>query len=293
MTQRSASRPRWRRLRENASRARRGVIVLPSAFTLGNLFFGLYAVVSAWRGSFEWAAWCIVISATLDYLDGRIARVTRTGTAFGTELDSLVDAISFGVAPALVLTALYLGDSDWGWLVGFAYVSATVVRLARYNVDQAGAAPHHFQGLPTPAAGVILTAHYPFTQTALVQELLAPLPWARIMVIVTILVALLMVSNVPYAKMPPPDLSSRRGIVRTSLLAGSVVVALSVPRYWFFPAMAGYALWGLLRFVLLGRPRARRRPGQARRQRQQGPSGHDAEEELGPTDINHWKENRS
>ena len=76
----------------------RGIIILPSAFTLGNLFFGVYAIVAATRGDFDWAGWFIVFAGLLDMLDGRVARFTRTGSAFGAELDSLVDAISFGVA---------------------------------------------------------------------------------------------------------------------------------------------------------------------------------------------------
>ena len=88
-------------------RLRRGIIILPSAFTMGNLFFGLYAVVAALRGDFAWAGWFIVYAATLDLLDGRVARFTRTGSAFGAELDSLTDVISFGVAPALIMILLY------------------------------------------------------------------------------------------------------------------------------------------------------------------------------------------
>lgn len=243
-----------RPLRRSASRGRlrRGIIILPSAFTMGNLFFGLYAIVAALRGDFVWAGWFIVFSATLDLLDGRVARFTRTGSAFGAELDSLTDAISFGVAPALIMILLYFTGSDWGWVIGFVYVTTVVVRLARFNVEQGGEARQHFHGLPTPTAGMILATHYPFSQTALVQQYLGELPWARIMVIAMVLISILMLSHVPYAKFPRIDLRSRRGVVRTTSLAALIVVLLVFPPYAFFPVLVGYTLWGLLRSVFLG-----------------------------------------
>ena len=253
-TRRERPRRRWRRRRRERPRGnlRRGVIILPSAFTLGNLFFGFYAIVAAFRGDFVWAAWCIVIAWILDYLDGRVARVTRTGSAFGAELDSLTDAISFGVAPAMILILLYFPESDWSWVIGFAYVAAAVVRLARFNIEQGGEARSHFHGLPSPAAGMILATHYPFTTTALFQEYLATLPWPQIMVITTVLVSILMVSHIPYAKLPPLDFRTSRGIVKATLLAACFGLAVTVPYYWIFPAMVGYALWGFLRSVFLG-----------------------------------------
>ena len=243
-----------RPLRRSASRGRlrRGVIILPSAFTLGNLFFGLYAVVAALRGDFAWAGWFIVFSATLDLLDGRVARFTRTGSAFGAELDSLTDAISFGVAPALIMILLYFTGSDWSWVIGFVYVTAVVVRLARFNVEQGGEARRHFHGLPTPTAGMILGTHYPFSQTAFAQQYLGDLNWPGTMVITMVLISILMLSHVPYAKFPRIDLKSRRGVVRTSLVAVTIAGLLLFPAYGFFPFLIGYTLWGLLRSVYLG-----------------------------------------
>ena len=264
MSPREGPRRRWRRRRANGSRRgfgrprlrrsrlRRGVIILPSAFTLGNLFFGTYAIVAALRGDFAWSAWFLVFAATLDLLDGRVARFTRTGSDFGAELDSLTDAVSFGVAPALVMILLYFQESDWGWLAAFAYLAAVVVRLARFNVEQGGEARRHFHGLPTPAAGLILVTHYPLSRTPFFQQNLAALPWAETMVIVMVLVSILMLSHVPYAKMPAIDLKSRTGVARTALMAGGLGLAIAFPAYWFFPAFAAYALWGLLRSVFLG-----------------------------------------
>lgn len=260
-------RRRWRRLGTRANgpprsrrggagtprRAlRRGVIILPSAFTIGNLFFGIYAIVAALRGDFAWAAWFIVFAATLDLLDGRVARFTRTGSDFGAELDSLTDAVSFGAAPALFMVLLYFPESDWGWLTGFAYVAAVVVRLARFNVEQGGEARRHFHGLPTPAAGMILVTHYPLSQTPFFRENLASLPWQQIMVIGMVLISILMLSHVPYARMPRVDLKSGAGVVRTAFVAAGLVLVVLFPAHAFFPLLAAYALWGLLRSVFLG-----------------------------------------
>ena len=233
-------------------RLRRGIIILPSAFTMGNLFFGLYAVVAALRGDFAWAGWFIVYAAILDLLDGRVARFTRTGSAFGAELDSLTDVISFGVAPALIMIQIYFTASDWSWVIGFVYVAAVVVRLARFNVEQGGEARRHFHGLPTPTAGMILATHYPFSQTAFFQQYLGDLPWPRIMVLTMVLTSILMLSHIPYAKFPRIELRTRKGIGTTAFLVACLILAVTVPAHWFFPALILYTLWGLLRSVFLG-----------------------------------------
>lgn len=289
---------RPRRRNSSRGRLRRGVIILPSAFTLGNLFFGLYAVVAALRGDFAWAGWFIVFAATLDVLDGRVARFTRTGSDFGAELDSLTDAVSFGVAPALIMILLYFQGSDWSWVIGFVYVAAVVVRLARFNVEQGGEARRHFHGLPTPTAGMILATHYPFSQTAFFQQYLGDLPWTRIMVITMVLTSVLMLSHVPYAKFPRIDLRSRRGVVRTSSVAALIVVLLLFPAYGFFPILIGYTLWGLLRSVFLGL--LERLP--ERDPLLDAPDARDTDVEPRDLDyheltreptLNDWKENRS
>lgn len=248
--------PAARRLRSVPRRSRqtlqRGVIIVPSAFTLGNLFFGVYAMVAATRGDFAWAGWFIVFAAVLDLLDGRVARFTRTGSAFGAELDSLVDAVSFGVAPALIMVTLYFQESDWGWVVGFAYVTAVVVRLARFNMEQGGEAKRHFHGLPSPTAAMILATHYPFSETAFFQQNLGALPWPRIMVILMVLSSVLMLSHVPYAKVPRIALRSRRGLTVTALMAAGAALAVFFPRHWFFPSLIAYTAWGLCRSVFMG-----------------------------------------
>lgn len=242
--------PRPRRARPNLQR---GIIILPSAFTLGNLFFGIYAIIAATRGDFEWAGWFIVFAGILDMLDGRVARFTRTGSRFGAELDSLVDAISFGVAPGIIMYEIFFVDAtSWSWTLSYVYVVASVVRLARFNVEQGGEAKRHFLGLPSPAAGMTLASWYPFSQTAFFESYLTDLPWSQIMAMGMVLLGVLMVSHVPYAKVPRIGLRTRKGQLTTAWIGTLLVLAITVPRYYFFTALVLYLTWGLLKTVVLG-----------------------------------------
>ena len=230
----------------------RGVVILPSAFTLGNLFFGIYAMVAASRGDFLWAGWFIVFAGTLDVLDGSVARFTRTGSRFGAELDSLVDGISFGVAPGFIMYRLFFADTQWSWIVSFVYVTAVVVRLARFNIEQGGEAKRHFNGLPSPAAGMTLAAFYPWSQTAFFDANLSDLPWPNIMGVGMVLLGVLLVSHVPYARFPKIGLRTRKGITNTVIVLACLFAALSIPRYFLFSIGLLYIAWGLLKSVILG-----------------------------------------
>ncbi len=230
----------------------RGVIILPSAFTLGNLFFGIFAMVSAARGDFAWAGWCIVFAAILDMLDGRIARFTRTGSRFGAELDSLVDAISFGVAPALLMYHLFLADQPWGWILSFVYVTAGVVRLARFNVQQGGEAKKHFHGLPSPTAGMILATLYPFFTHPQVEGWFGGLPQAQTAGLIMMGVALLMVSNIPYPMVPRVSFKTRQGTFMTLFLVVSAAMALYTPDRFIFPFLVFYTLKAVVQSFILG-----------------------------------------
>jgi CDP-diacylglycerol--serine O-phosphatidyltransferase len=228
------------------------VVILPSAFTLGNLFFGIYAMVAASSGDFLWAGWFIIFAGTLDVLDGSVARFTRTGSRFGAELDSLVDAISFGVAPGFIMYRLFFADTQWSWIVSFVYVTAIVVRLARFNIEQGGEAKRHFNGLPSPAAGMTLAAYYPWTQTPFFEANFGDLPWPNIMGVGMVLLGVLLVSHVPYARFPKIGLRTPKGITNTVFVLGCLFAALTVPRYFLFSIGLLYIAWGLLKSVLLG-----------------------------------------
>jgi CDP-diacylglycerol---serine O-phosphatidyltransferase len=230
----------------------KGIIILPSAFTLGNLFFGLFAMVAAARGDFQWAGWCIVFAAILDMLDGRIARFTRTGSRFGAELDSLVDAISFGVAPAFILYHLSFADQTWAWILSFVYVTAAVVRLARFNVEQGGEAKKSFHGLPSPTAGMIIATIYPFFTAPGVARFTGGLPPTQTLGVILIVVALLMVSHVPYQIMPRVGVRTRKARFMTVFLAVSAVAAIAVPEYFIFPFLVVYTLQGVGRTFVMG-----------------------------------------
>ena len=241
----TAPRPRRRGMR-------RAIVILPSAFTSGNLFFGVWSMVASARGNFAVAAWFIVVAAVLDLLDGRVARMSRTGSSFGAELDSLVDIVSFGVAPAMLLFFWRFRPSEWGWLVSFIYVLAAALRLARFNVIQAGQAKSHFIGLSSPASGITLVSAYPFTQTPLFGRYLGFVPVPQVIVLLTIVLALLMVSQVPYPVLPTVGLRTWKGRASLAAHVFALAGALWFPEYFFFPAGMALISYGLLRAVFLG-----------------------------------------
>jgi CDP-diacylglycerol---serine O-phosphatidyltransferase len=234
------------------ARLQRGVVILPSAFTLGNLFLGIWAIVAASRGMFDTAAWLIVGAAVLDMLDGRVARFTRTGTQFGEQLDSLVDAVSFGVAPAMIFYFLFLEDGAWNWTVSFIYIAAAIIRLARFNVEQSGHAKTSFHGLPSPSAGVAVATFYPFSQTPLFQQYLGHLPWNQLTIGMVILIAVLMVSHVLYPVVPKFSLRNAKGIATIVFVVVSLVLAFTIPSYFFFPFIVLYITYGLVRATVMG-----------------------------------------
>ncbi|MDR2875288.1 MAG: CDP-diacylglycerol--serine O-phosphatidyltransferase [Methylobacillus sp.] len=135
----------------------RSIYLLPNLFTTGALFAGFYAVVQAMNGQFEPAAIAIFIAMVLDGMDGRVARLTRTQSAFGAEYDSLSDMVSFGVAPALVLYVWALKPmGKLGWIAAFIYCAGAALRLARFNTKLDESDKRYFQGLPSPAAAALL-----------------------------------------------------------------------------------------------------------------------------------------
>ncbi|MCP4430307.1 MAG: CDP-diacylglycerol--serine O-phosphatidyltransferase [Gammaproteobacteria bacterium] len=143
---------------------RKGIFLLPNLFTTGALFAGFYAIIAAMKGNFEIASMVIFLAMILDGLDGRVARMTNTQSAFGAEYDSLSDMVSFGVAPGLVMyqwSLVYLADIStfWGklgWLAAFIYTTSTALRLARFNTQIGKADKRYFQGLASPAAAAVV-----------------------------------------------------------------------------------------------------------------------------------------
>lgn len=141
----------------NPELRRRGIYLLPNSFTTAALFAGFYAIVQAMNGAFEQAAVAIFIAMVLDGLDGRVARLTHTQSAFGAEYDSLSDMVSFGAAPALVAYEWALkGMGKLGWIAAFIYCAGAALRLARFNTNIGIVDKRYFQGLPSPAAAALV-----------------------------------------------------------------------------------------------------------------------------------------
>ena len=200
-----ARRPgRIRRLsREKLSR---GLFVLPTLFTVGNLFCGYLSIWCSIRGTFETAAYLIIVAAVLDALDGRIARMTNSASEFGEEYDSLADLVSFGVAPAVLAYSWGLADfSRLGWLVSFLFVVCGSMRLARFNIQTHVVEKKYFIGLPIPmAAGTIATL------VLATPEPLVDRVWMTGLFILTVILSYLMISTIRYRSFKDLDLKRRR-----------------------------------------------------------------------------------
>jgi CDP-diacylglycerol--serine O-phosphatidyltransferase len=236
-----------------SARAARSAILLPNGFTLVNLFFGIFAIVVASRGEFDLAGRFIVFGAIADALDGRVARATRTGSRFGSELDSLVDAISFGLAPAMIMYFAVLNREGWDWIFCFLFTACACIRLARFNVEQAGRAKTSFRGLPSPAAGVTLATYYWFSQTPLYNEtMIGNLPWHVMLRYIMLGLSFLMISNVAYPAVPTIGLRSWRAVAGTLVVIGTLIGVIFLPKQFFFPAALAYVTYGLARTVLAG-----------------------------------------
>jgi len=226
---------------------------LPNGFTLANLGFGIYAIISASHGNFATAVSCIVFGGVADLFDGAVARATRTGSELGEQLDSLVDAVSFGLAPAMIVYYAVLPQDGWGgWGPVFIYTAAAVFRLARCNVTLAGASKTFFIGLPSPAAGGTLATYYWFTQTHLYQDTrVVDLPWKEIMPILMLLLASMMSSTVPYPAWPKIGVRSWRAVAGLLGVVAIVTAAILFTKYFFFLFGVGYVSYGLGRALLL------------------------------------------
>jgi CDP-diacylglycerol---serine O-phosphatidyltransferase len=234
-------------------RVRRVVIVVPSLFTLANLFFGIWSMVLAWHGEFYRAAWFIVVAGVLDMLDGMLARRAKAGTRFGAELDSLVDIVSFGVAPAsLTYLWFFATEGQYAWVFSYAFVVCVALRLARYNVQLSSEHKSTFSGLPSPAAGMTLATYYPFTRTAFYQAELAHLPWSQLMVFLTIALSLAMVSNIRYARLPRIGFRSVRGVLGLVVNLTILGFAIWARDLFFFPLGIAYLSYGLARAAVVG-----------------------------------------
>ncbi len=233
---------------------RRGIYILPSMFTLLGLLCGFFSLVSSIQGSYENAAWGIVAAAVFDMLDGRVARLLNAETAFGAELDSLADMMSFGVAPAVLIYLWALTPYDkLGWLVAFLIVAGSALRLARFNVQLASQDKRYFQGLPTPALALLIASGALFHASFDVE------PTSFVWLVLSVALAWLLVSNVRFLSGKDIDLKQKRSFaVLVALVAIVVVLVLDPHRMLFFVFLA-YCLHGPFLSVWKGQQNARLR----------------------------------
>jgi CDP-diacylglycerol---serine O-phosphatidyltransferase len=220
-------RPLRPRLDARARKFRRGVYLLPSMFTMANLFCGYACIVHSMRQELATAALFIGFAFVLDMLDGRIARLTGTTSAFGLEFDSLADVVSFGVAPAILSFQWGLHPlGRVGWAAGFLFVAAAAVRLARFNIQSGSQDKRYFVGMPSPAAACIPAA----TVFAYPQGFQSPTHAVAVLAMV-IVPALTMVSTVRFRSFKTLDLQARRSSAVLVLVALALVLVAAEPQY--------------------------------------------------------------
>jgi len=244
---------------------RRGIYLLPNLFTTAALFSGFYAVVAAINGDFWIAGMAIFVAMILDGMDGRVARLTNTQSEFGVQYDSLSDMVSFGVAPALVVFEWALsGMQDmgptWGklgWIGAFTYTACAALRLARFNTQVGVIDKRYFQGLPSPAAAAVVAS------LVWVGDDLGAhgLPIEVVAWLLTVSVALLMVSNIRYYSFKEFDFRYRVPFMAIVVLAVVFAVAQVHLPMTLFLIFLVYMLSGPILTVLQRRQRRQQRVG--------------------------------
>ncbi|GAB7129548.1 CDP-diacylglycerol--serine O-phosphatidyltransferase [Silvimonas sp. JCM 19000] len=238
---------------------RQSIYLLPNLFTLAALFAGFYAIVQSMNKNFVPAAVAIFVAMVLDGLDGRVARMTKTQSAFGAEFDSLSDMVSFGVAPALVVYEWTLRDfGKVGWMVAFVYCAGAALRLARFNTNLEVTDKRWFQGLPSPSAaalvaGLVWICHEYADDLYVLNGVM---PW--IALFLTLFAGLTMVSNVKFWSFK--EINMRKTVPFVALLALMLLLMLLVAKpplvlFCMFIAygFSGYVMW-LWRFIGRGKP---------------------------------------
>jgi len=231
-----------RAIRKNRIR-RRGIYLLPNLFTTAALFAGFYAIVQAMNLTFDLAAIAIFYAMVLDALDGRVARLTRTQSAFGAEYDSLSDMVSFGAAPALVMYEWVLRDmGKLGWIAAFVYCVCTALRLARFNTMLDVADKRWFTGIPSPAAAA-LVAGFVFIVDDYNVDPLTIKWWAWG---VTVFAGLTMVSNLKYWSFKSINLKKSVPFVAIFLIVIAIALLSYQPAIVLFAGFVAYAISGYL-----------------------------------------------
>lgn len=225
---------------------RRGIYILPNLFTTAALFAGFYAIVQAMNMHFEHAAVAIFVAMVLDGLDGRVARLTHTQSAFGAEYDSLSDMVSFGAAPALVIYEWALRSlGRWGWIAAFVYCVGAALRLARFNTNIEVVDKRYFQGMPSPAAAALVAGFvWVMMDMGYSGE---DVRWPASML--TVFAGITMVSNFPYWSGKEINLRKSVPFIFILALVFAFIFVSAYPQGNLFLlflgySLSGYALWG-------------------------------------------------
>ena len=221
---------------------RKGIYLLPNLLTTGAMFAGFYAVIAGMAGDFRHACVAIIVAMFLDTLDGRVARLTNTSSAFGAEYDSLSDLVAFGVAPALICFSWALSSlGKAGWTVCFVYVACTALRLARFNVQLGTTDKRFFVGLASPsAAGLVV-----FMVWALYEHQVAVTGFiALLAALVTFIAAALMVLNIQYYSFKDLDMKNRVPFIAMILIVLILAIVSWDPPIVLFIMAILYALSG-------------------------------------------------
>ncbi len=223
--------------------------IVPSIFTMLNLFFGFFAIVNALQEKFVTAAWLIIIAAVWDVLDGKIARFTHTHSEFGIEFDSITDVVSFGVAPSILIYQVFLEKlGAVGVILSFFPLLFGAIRLARFNVNIEGFEKENFTGLPIPAMAITLSSYVIFN-----YDLWEGLRFAPVLIPLVLFLCFLMVSHVEYEMMPRFTFrADKRNSLLLSLLLVGVVLIIFLRQKATFPLAFGFVLFYFLRSVLSG-----------------------------------------
>jgi CDP-diacylglycerol--serine O-phosphatidyltransferase len=237
---------------------RKGIYILPNLFTLAALFAGFYAIVMAMNGLFENAAIGIFSAAVLDSLDGRVARMTNTQSAFGEQMDSLSDMVSFGAAPALIVYEWALkGLGKLGWIAAFVYCAGAALRLARFNTNIRVVDKRFFQGLPSPAAAALVIGFVWVMDDAGWRGVpnIEWLAWCAFAL--TLYAGLTMVTNVPFYSFK--DVSFKKTvpfIVIVAIALGIAIINIHPPVVLF----ALFAVYGFSGYAVYVYKRTKGRP---------------------------------
>lgn len=226
---------------------RKGIYILPNLFTLAALFGGFFAVVMAMNQRFDLAASGVFVAMVLDSLDGRVARMTNTQSAFGEQMDSLSDMVSFGAAPALIAYEWALkGLGRWGWIAAFVYCACAALRLARFNVNTAVVDKRYFQGLPSPAAAALVTGFI----WLMTDHGIKGYEVSWIMFAFALYAGLTMVTNAPFYSFKDVKMKKSVPFVVIVLIALAIAVINIDPPVVLFVlfciyGLSGYVLYGL------------------------------------------------